>query len=193
MTSNPVRIGIVGTYSTGKTTLMRRIEMELRALGITTLRVGGLAKRAASLGLPKMTRHTATSTEWMITAGVADELAAGVRGQVVLADCAPPAALAYYMASLEHRGEPVPAGTVQRLRTLVTAFSTPYDLLFATVPDPREPLTGIHEHDPDFRRLVDTRTHKLLAELSLGHVLVANEDTSRAEAIHLALTMAGAA
>lgn len=123
---------------------MRRIEMELRALGITTLRVGGLAKRAASLGLPKMTRHTATSTEWMITAGVADELAAGTRAQVVLADCAPLAALAYYTAALEHRGEPVPVGTAQRVRALVTAFSTPYDLLFATVPDPREPPASMN-------------------------------------------------
>ncbi|WP_307134321.1 hypothetical protein [Streptomyces aurantiacus] len=190
-----VRIGIVGTYATGKSTLMRRIEMELRALGTSALRVGGLGKRAAFLGLPKMTRHTALSTEWIITAGVAEELAATVRAEVVLADCAAPAALAYYTAALEHRGEKAPPQTVNRLQTLVTALSTAYDLLLATVLDPDEPLTGAqgHDHDPDFRQLVDDHTHELLGALELGHVLVTNDDTSRADAIRLALTMAGAA
>jgi hypothetical protein len=190
---NPVRIGIVGTYSTGKTTLIRHIEMELRALGVTALRSGGFGKRAASLGLPKMTDHTAASAEWIITAGVADELAATVRAEVVLADCAAPAALAYYTAALEHRGEPAPSETVNRLRTLVMSLSTPYDLLLATVLDPDEPLTGTRDHDPDFRRLVDVHTHKLLDTLELGHMLIANDDTSRADAIRLALTMARAA
>ncbi|MFI5812630.1 hypothetical protein ACIA7S_16860 [Streptomyces sp. NPDC051643] len=197
----PVRIGVVGTYATGKSTLMRRIEMEIRAVGIPALRVGGLAKRAAALGLPKMTGHTTASTEWMITAGVAKELAATVRAQVVLADCAAPAALAYYTAALEHRGEHASAIALQRLRTLVTALSTPYDLLLATVLDPAEPFTGTREgtksqareHAPAFRQLVDAHTHKLLAELSLGHVFVANDDISRSDALRIALTMAGAA
>ncbi|WP_251060558.1 AAA family ATPase [Streptomyces sp. ISL-100] len=189
----PVRIGIVGTYATGKTTLMRRIEMELRALGTPALRVGGLGKRAAFLGLPKMARHTALSSEWITTAGAAEELATTVRANVVLADCAAPAALAYYTAALEHRGEKLPPETGHRLRSLVTALSTPYDLLLATVLDPAEPLTGTHDHDPAFRRLVDEHTHQLLGELNLGHVLVANDDTSRADAIRLALTVSGAA
>ncbi|MGW3421340.1 AAA family ATPase [Streptomyces phaeochromogenes] len=187
-----VRIGIVGTYATGKSTLMRRIEMELRALGTSALRVGGLGKRAAFLGLPKMARHTPLSTEWIITAGVAEELAATVRAEVVLADCAAPAALAYYKAALEQRGEKAPPETVNRLQTLVTALSTPYDLLLATALDPDEPLVGPHDHDPNFRQLVDDHTHKLLGTLELGHVLVTNDDTSRADAIRLALTMSGA-
>ncbi|MFD3926512.1 hypothetical protein [Streptomyces sp. NPDC058614] len=193
VTPAPVRIGIVGTYSTGKTTLMRRIEMELRALGTPALRVGGLGERAAFLGLPKMAQHTALSSEWIITTGVAEELAATVRAQVVLADCAAPAALAYYTAALEHRAEKALPETVTRLRSLVTALSTPYDLLLATVLDPAETLTGIHDHDPGFRRLVDEHTHELLGELSLGHVLVTNDDASRADAIRLTLTMASAA
>ncbi|WP_199807967.1 hypothetical protein [Streptomyces sp. NRRL S-350] len=55
----PLRLYIAGTHSTGKTTLARRIEMELRAVGITAARTGGFAKRAAGLGFPKMTRHAA--------------------------------------------------------------------------------------------------------------------------------------
>ncbi|NUS17028.1 MAG: hypothetical protein HOY69_37475 [Streptomyces sp.] len=54
MVNTPVRIGITGAHSTGKTQLMRRIEMELRALGVTVARTGRLGRRAAEIGLPKM-------------------------------------------------------------------------------------------------------------------------------------------
>lgn len=92
-TPQPIRIGVMGTYSTGKTTLLKRIEMELRAHGIPVARTGRLGKRAALAGLPKMQHHTATSTEWIITQGIADEIAATRPNpepiQVVLADRAP--------------------------------------------------------------------------------------------------------
>lgn len=85
MVTTPLRIGITGTHSMGKTMLMRRIEMELRALGLRVARTHGLGKRAASVGLPKMHHHTATSTEWIITTGIADELAGTVHADVILA------------------------------------------------------------------------------------------------------------
>jgi CO/xanthine dehydrogenase Mo-binding subunit len=67
-----------------------------------------------------MQHHTAISTEWIITAGIADELAATAHADVVLADRAAPDALAYYTAALELRGaEPAP-DTLERLHLLVT-------------------------------------------------------------------------
>ncbi|MFE0420117.1 hypothetical protein [Streptomyces tendae] len=64
MTStNPLRIAVLGTHSTGKTTLLKRIEMELRGHGLTVARTGRLGKRAAAAGLPKMQHHTVQSTE----------------------------------------------------------------------------------------------------------------------------------
>ncbi|MBG0831573.1 hypothetical protein HS041_27955 [Planomonospora sp. ID67723] len=71
MVTTPVHLGIAGTHGTATTTLARRIEMELRAGGLTVARVSGLATRAAALGFAKMTRHTPASTEWIITSGAA--------------------------------------------------------------------------------------------------------------------------
>ncbi|AQZ62543.1 unnamed protein product [[Actinomadura] parvosata subsp. kistnae] len=64
--------------------MARRIEMELRATGLNVVRTGGLAKRAAELGFPKMTRHTAASTEWIITAGAAAVLEAELTADIVI-------------------------------------------------------------------------------------------------------------
>lgn len=97
MVKTPVRIGVTGAHSTGKTVLLRRIEMELRAEGVRVARTGRLGRRAADIGLPKMHAHTALSTEWIMTQGIADEIAAAAQGaDVVMADRAVIDALAYW-------------------------------------------------------------------------------------------------
>ncbi len=191
MVKPPVRIGIIGTHSTGKTLLMRRIEMELRALGAPVARVGGLGKKAAELGLPKMQRHTELSTEWVIATGVAAELTGAIRADVVLADQAPPGALAYYTAALKHRGEQPDPVTLDRLHALVATQTPKYDLLFATVLDPDAPVTG-HGYDPAFRDLVDAEVHAYLAAHELPHVRVTNDDESHDRAVRAALNLVGA-
>lgn len=182
-----IRIGILGTHSTGKTVLMRRIEMELRALGIATARTGGLGKRAAELGLPKMHHHTEVSTEWILTAGIAAELQANVYADVVLADRAAPNALAYYTAALEHRGEMPELASVERLGLLVATQTPQYDLLLATVLDSSAPVQEKHDYNPQFRELVDRHVHQLLDEQRIAHFRVTNNDASRDEAVRLAL------
>lgn len=97
MVKTPVRIGVTGAHSTGKTVLLRRIERELRAEGVRVARTGRLGRRAADIGLPKMHEHTALSTEWIMTQGIADEIAAAAQGaDVVMADRAVIDALAYW-------------------------------------------------------------------------------------------------
>ncbi|WP_308124489.1 AAA family ATPase [Streptomyces sp. NEAU-YJ-81] len=136
----PIRIGVLGTHSTGKTTLLKRIQMQLRGRGLTVARTGRLAKRAAAIGLPKMRHHTAASTEWIITQGIADDIAAAAQGaDVVLVDRASFDALAYYHAyyhaALEHRGEHSHRLERERLRLLASTQAPKYDLLLATVLD----------------------------------------------------------
>ncbi|MDN3061260.1 hypothetical protein PH213_43605 [Streptomyces sp. SRF1] len=53
--NRPIRIGMLATHSTGKTTLLKRIQIH----GLTVARTGRLAKHAACIGLPKMQHHTA--------------------------------------------------------------------------------------------------------------------------------------
>jgi len=189
--TNPIRIGITGAHSTGKTTLLRRIEMELRAEGIRVARTGRLGKRAAGLGLPKMERHTAASTEWIIAQGIADEIAAAQTADVVLADRAVIDALAYWHAALEFRGETIDPGDEERLRLLAATQHAKYDLLLATVLDPAAPvLERQHPYDPRYRELVDRRVHGLLVEDDIDHMRVTHDPHDEGQAVKTAARLA---
>lgn len=188
MVTTPVRIGVLGTHSTGKTTLLKRIEMELRGHGITVVRTGHLAKRAAGIGLPKMHRHTEMSTEWIICQTAADEIAAAAQGaQVILADRAVLDAVAYYTAALEFRGEHPDPMERERLRLLAATQYMKYDMLFATVLDPDVPVDQGHDHDARYRSLVDAHVHSLLCDEKLEHLRVTSDADSKASAIQLAV------
>lgn len=163
---SPIRIGIVGTHSTGKTTLLRRIEMELRAVGVRVARTRGrLAVKAAELGFPKLQNQSAATTEWIISSGIADELEAGLQADVVLVDRAAPDPLAYYLAALDARGEHGDPAEVNRLRRLVELHAQSYTLLLATVLDPSIPLGDHRDRDPVYRARVHEHLHRLLADI----------------------------
>ncbi|KAF4405589.1 AAA family ATPase [Streptomyces lycii] len=185
------RIGVLGTQFTGKTTLAKNIVMELRGHGLTVTRVGRLAKRAAALGLPKMTQQDARATEWLIAQGIADETAALVDAEVVIADGPVLAPLAYYTAAQELRGDADAdnAPVLERLRLQASLHAPRYDLLIATILDPNESNGGAH-YDPQFRTLVDQHTHRLLADLEIEHITAENSTTSQTEAVNRAVAVA---
>ncbi|MFI6695501.1 AAA family ATPase [Streptomyces sp. NPDC050433] len=193
-TPQPIRIGVMGTHSTGKTTLLKRIEMELRAHGIPVARTGRLGKRAALTGLPKMQHHTAASTEWVITQGIADEIAAAARPapepiQVVLADRAAWDALAYFHAAQQWRQKTHDLLECERLRLLASTQAQKYNLLLATVLDEALPVESKHDYDARYRALVDHHTHALLAEDKIPHQRVTSDPGSQANAVELALQL----
>ncbi|MFJ3793474.1 AAA family ATPase [Kitasatospora sp. NPDC090091] len=173
----PLRLYIAGTHSTGKTTLARRIEMELRATGITVARTGGFAKRAAELGLPKMTRHTAQSTTWIINATSNAALEAELTADVVIVDRTPYDALAYYLAAVQHRDEHPDPEALSRL-TALAQLACPHPPAFlATLLDPALPLAEHPGKDPDwtdtgFREAVDQQLHQALAAYAVPHIPV---------------------
>ncbi|WP_405008320.1 AAA family ATPase [Kitasatospora purpeofusca] len=173
-----LRLYIAGTHSTGKTTLARRIEMELRATGITVQRTGGFAKRAAELGFSKMTRHTARSTAWIINTTSAAVLEAELTADVVIVDRTPYDALAYYLAALQHRGEQPDPEVLSRLTGLAQLAFFPHPAVFlATVLDPNLPLAAHPGKDPDwtdpaFRRGVDEHLHRTLNAHTVPHIPV---------------------
>ncbi|MGI5262356.1 AAA family ATPase [Streptomyces angustmyceticus] len=190
MTHKPLRIGVLGTHSTGKTALLRRIETELRAHGLTVARTGRLAKRAAGIGLPKMQRHTVESTEWIIAQGIADEIAGAAQGaDVVLADRAVFDALAYLRAALEHRGERLPRMENERLLLLASTQLPKYGLLLATVLDESVPVDASHDYDAEYRRLVDRHTHALLAGEQIPYQRVTSDSDSQTSAVESALQL----
>lgn len=198
-TTTLIRIGVMGTHSTGKSLLMRRIEMELRGLDIPVARTGGLGRRAAQVPLPKMHNHTVESTRWVLATGIADEVAAAASldpsapVRVVLADRACWDALAYYRAALEWRGDTAPRTDRESLHRLAAAHA-PYDLLFATALNTTIPVKPKHDYDDRYRRLVDQHAHALLREENLPHVRVSAREDSKelaiAHALHLCTTEA---
>ncbi|GHG00110.1 AAA family ATPase [Streptomyces albogriseolus] len=186
--ARPLRIGVIGTHSTGKTTLLKRIEMELRGHGLTVARTGRLGKRAAAVGLPKMQHHTVQSTEWVIAQGILDEINAVAQGaEVVLIDRAAHDAIAYFEAAMAFRAETPPRIERERLLTLASTQLPKYDLLFATVLDESMPVDTGHDYDAHFRRLVDDRVHRLLANDVIPHQRVTSDPDSQAHAVDVAV------
>jgi nicotinamide riboside kinase len=187
----PVRVGVTGAHSTGKTLLLRRIEMELRAQGVTVARTGHLGRRAADAGLPKMHEHTAQSTEWIMAQGFADEIAAAQHADVVLADRAVIDALAYYYAALEFRGEAIDLDDEERLCLLAGVQHGKYNLLLATVLDPAAPVEEKgHAYDPRYRLLVDQHVHRLLDEEAVEHMKITRGAHDEGSAVDRAVAIA---
>ncbi|MDX3367431.1 AAA family ATPase [Streptomyces sp. ME02-6987-2C] len=189
-----IRIGAMGTHSTGKSLLIRRIETELRDRDIPVQRTSHLGRRAALVPLPKMQHHTVDSTRWVLATGIADEVAAAARlddapVRVVLSDRASWDALAYFRAALQWRGESVPRTDREALHRLACA-PDPYDLLFATVLDTSLPLP-MHDYDDRYRKLVDHQTHALLHEENIPYVRVTSHHASQELAIEHALQLCG--
>ncbi|WP_280329361.1 AAA family ATPase [Nocardia wallacei] len=102
----PVTIAVVGTHSTGKSTFLARLAHELRRTGLQVTTVADLGEQAQRMGMPILWNHTWTSTLWIMTRGISNELEAWLHGDVVLVDRAVPDALGYYRAALAYRGEP---------------------------------------------------------------------------------------
>ncbi|MER6684590.1 AAA family ATPase [Streptomyces olivaceoviridis] len=188
--SQPLRIAALGTHSTGKTTLLKRIEMELRGHGLTVARTGQFGRRAAAAGLPKMQRHTVQSTEWIIAQGIVDEINAAVQGaDVVLIDRAAHDAIAYFEAAMAFRSETPPRLERERLLALACTQLPKYDLLFATVLDDTMPVDTSHNYDANFRRLVDEGVHRLLANDVIPHQRVTSDPDSQAHAVDVAVQL----
>ncbi|MGY1502928.1 AAA family ATPase [Streptomyces sp. QTS52] len=187
--TDPISIGVLGTYSTGKTLLLKRIEMELRGHGLTVARTGGLGKRAAATGLLTMQHHTAASTEWIIAQGIADEITAAHGADVVLADRAALDAVAYFNAAMEYRGEHPHRWEKERLRLMASTRTPTYDLLLATVLDESEPVEHKHAHDARYRRLVDEHVHGLLADDTVPHQRVTSAPDNQERAVELAIQL----
>lgn len=165
----PVTIAVVGTHSTGKSTFLARLAHELRRTGLQVSTVADLGEQAQRMGMPILWHHTWTSTLWIMTRGISNELEAWLHGDVVLVDRAVPDALGYYRAALEYRGESPDPGGPAYLETLARTHSDRYHLIFRTKLDPDIPLGTNKTRDGNqkFRALVDHHVGEVLTELAL--------------------------
>ncbi|MFD4241162.1 AAA family ATPase [Streptomyces sp. NPDC058525] len=175
--TNPIRLAVAGTHSTGKTTLLRRLEMELRATGRTVARTpASFAAKAAELGFPKLQNQTPECTEWIIAASAAAAVEATLTADVVLVDRSAVDPVAYYMAALERSGQEPDPAVMDRLVGLVKAQTATYDHLVATILDPSIPLGDTRDRDLEYRAAVDRNVHSLIHSLNLPHKKITSAD-----------------
>ncbi|MFD9563426.1 AAA family ATPase [Streptomyces sp. NPDC059994] len=175
--TTPVRVALTGTHSTGKTTLLKRLEMELRATGLTVARTpASFAAKAAELGFPKLQKQTPECTEWIIAASAAAVAEATLNADVVLIDRSAIDPLAYYMAALERSGQDPDPKIADRLLGLVKAHADTYDHIVATVLDPAIPLGDTRDRDLEYRAAVDRNVHSLIHSLNLPHKKLTSAD-----------------
>lgn len=188
----PVTVAVTGTHSTGKSTFLARLAHELRRQDIQVATVADLGEQAQRIGLPILFNHTFTSTLWIITRGISNELEAWLHADVVLVDRAVPDALGYYRAALAYRHEEPDPTAVAYLESLVVAHSGHYDLMLRTTLNPGMPLgdNKVRDSDTDFRVLADHYVNRVLHEMRLPHELLPADGHDQALARVLAFTTA---
>jgi hypothetical protein len=185
------RIALTGTHSTGKTTLLKRLQMELRAHGLTVARTrGSIAQLAADRGFPKMREQTAATTEWIMAMGIAAELEATLHADIVLVDRSVIDPLAYWIAAHEYRDQTPDPDEVQHLTDIARAHARGYTLVLGTVLDPHMPLGDHRDCDLRYRAMVGDTITRLLPLVETPALHVFNSGTSREAATQAVLAAA---
>lgn len=172
--NKPVIVGVMGTHSTGKSTFIARLTLELRRHSVQVSTVVDLGERAQQLGLPILHNHTWVSTMWFITHGISQEMAQWPHADVVVVDRAVPDALGYYRAALAYRSEQPDPALTAHLETIVRGHSHVYDLLYRTTLDETIPLGTDKPRDDNstFRELADQHVAGVLRDLDIPHHLL---------------------
>lgn len=181
-----VKIGIAGTHSTGKTTLLRGLARELRGKGYSTVRVSDLATKAQQLGFPILAKHNFSSTLWIISRGISRELEAALTADVILVDRPVPDALGYLYAAMKLRRYSLSKAEASYLWNITALHAATYALLFKTNIDPSKPLGAekIRDTDLRFRKFAAQAIDQVFAKLRIP-VISLPIDSSRAEQLLL--------
>ncbi|WP_158228411.1 AAA family ATPase [Pseudonocardia sp. MH-G8] len=188
----PLTIAVTGAHSTGKSTFLARLAHRLRQHDLEVATVADLGEQAQQIGLPILHSHTYTSTLWIMTRGISNELATWPHADVLLVDRPVPDALGYYLAALIYRGETPDPTLLGHLRTLAAQHSMHYDLIFRTELDHTVPLGTNKARDDNirYRRLADHHIATVLHDLGIGYELLAidGHDTAITRATAFTLT-----
>jgi AAA domain len=177
-----MKIAVAGTHSTGKTTFLTRLRHLLETAGYHVTSVGDQAAAARDHGFPILREQTATTTLWIMTMGIAAELVAARRADVVLVDRPITDALAYHTAAHAWRGEPVDLAAAAFLTDLARHHTPSYHLIYRAIVDPTMGITddGHRDTDPDYRQLVDDAITAVHTRLGLTTVPLLSVDHTTA-------------
>jgi hypothetical protein len=166
----PIKIGIAGTHSTGKSSFLESLEPAFQQAGYRVRKIDDLALEARDRGFPILQNHTFNSTLWIMTRGIALELEASLDADIILVDRPVPDAIGYLLAALMTRREQLPEWQSTYLFDLARHHAQTYTLLFKTVIDPQVPIgtNKPRDRDPEFRRLAAQGVDTVFNQLKLS-------------------------
>lgn len=152
MIKRPFKIGVAGTHSTGKSTLVSLVRRELEYEGLRVGQVEGLATRAQDLGFPILMHHTYESTLWIMAECMRQEAELALSNDVIIVDRPVPDALGYLLAALDISGRSEDPRRLRELESITAAHVDDYDLLVLTVIDNSLPLGPGRDSNAIFRQ-----------------------------------------
>ncbi len=163
MKMRPIKIGIGGSHSTGKTSFLDNLETRLSRSNLRIHRVRDLAKGARALGFPILTEHTFESTLWIMAEGMRRETEATLVSDVVLIDRPVFDALGYFEAALQITGRKVGQRDLEELQAIAIAHLGAYDLVIGTELDTMVALGDGRDKNEDFRQAAANQIKTFLA------------------------------
>jgi hypothetical protein len=170
--SPPIKIGITGTHSTGKTSFFDAIQQDLERLKLRTHRLGNFARNAQSIGFPILTDHTYESTLWIMAQCMRLEAEASLSSDVILIDRPVIDALGYLRAALRLSGRTISERRLDELTTIVKAHAPDYDLLIRTSLDTSIELGPGRDQDAQFRDAAASSIENLISEIAPGALIL---------------------
>jgi AAA domain len=161
----PIKIGITGTHSTGKSSFLEAVRQKLEP-DLKIHRIGDFAVRAKALGFPILRSHNYESTLWIISECMRLEAEASLANDVVLVDRPVIDALGYLHAALRLSGRKIGDRRTAELATIVKAHTPDYDLLVRTSLDDTIRIGEGRDDDAEFREAAATSIETLVSEIA---------------------------
>ena len=145
-----LKIAVSGAHSTGKTTFLNGLKKSIQSLGFQCSMVSDLASRCP---LPILREHTIESTLWIVSTGIAEEIEAAYKANIVLVDRSLLDAWAYLMAIFSEPPEAKLSPKFKTLESTICNWLPTYTIIYQTQIDTTLPIQDNkgRDLDPDYR------------------------------------------
>ena len=178
MSRRPIKVGITGTHSTGKSTFVAALGSAIGTHGLKVGYVSNLAKRAVDIGFPILSGHTFESTLWIMAECMKQEAEASLSKDVILVDRPVPDALGYFYAALEVTGRVEDAARLDRLKVISRACAADYDLLVVTALDRNIPIGEGRDNNQTLREAAARHIDQLMSEFAPNAMRLSSKNCS---------------
>lgn len=157
MTRRVLKVGVAGTHSTGKSTLLSSLAAKLELEDLRVTIVKDLAWAARDAGFPILSEQTEDTALWIMAEGMRREAVAALTSDVILVDRAIFDALGYLEAALQVTGRRRDEARHSILEEVARSYARDYDLLIITKLDQAVPLGPGRDPDEQFRQAAGGR------------------------------------